>query len=139
MADGEEPESRTRGLSWRKTRWVAGTLIGAAALYAGTAVSVLGAWWFVFGTTSPGDQEKYAELQAKNVENFVESYRLMEDRTPESLVELCEGDDPLVRDCSRLRDPWDRPLVYETRGSDVHVWSRGPDGAAHTEDDIGRE
>ena len=37
---------------------------------------------------------------------------------------------------SLTRDPWRQPFLYETTGTSVRVYSRGPDGVTGTPDDI---
>ena len=71
-------------------------------------------------------------VEAMQVEQAIEMYRLSERACPPSLQALVDG-----KFVSQLPvDPWKRPYVIACEDDTVSVTSLGPDGKADTDDDV---
>lgn len=93
---------------------------------------------YVFGALNQAQSET-ARLGIKNLSNKVETYYLMSSpkELPDNLNELTEGQDPLIKDQSKLKDPWGNKYIYNKKGSqEFKIYSAGPDGSRGTEDDV---
>lgn len=79
----------------------------------------------------------------------IDTFRLELGRYPERLSELSEKptdeedakkwNGPYIRNTGSIKDPWGRPIEYQSPGKDSNMyrlWSVGPDGESGTDDDI---
>ena len=92
--------------------------------------------FFVFGTLNRA-QSKTAKMGINQLEQIVQTHYMLESQMPSNLNELTKGDDPLVKDESKLKDPWGKQYIYEhSGGTNFTIYSAGPDGQQGTEDDV---
>ncbi len=94
--------------------------------------------FYVFGTLNQA-KTKNAKLGIQKLNGIVQSYYLMQspNDVPDSLDDLTQGPNPLVKDQSKLNDPWGNKYIYNKNGSqDYEIYSAGPDGQQGTEDDV---
>lgn len=94
--------------------------------------------YYVFGTLNQA-KTKNARLGIQKLNGIVESYYLMNspNKLPESLDELTQGPNPLIKEKSKLNDPWGNRYIYEKKGNqNFEIYSVGPDGSQGTEDDV---
>jgi len=94
--------------------------------------------YYVFGTLNQAQSEN-ARLGIQKLNGIVQSYYLMNspNELPDNLDALTEGQNPLVKDKSKLNDPWGNKYIYEKKGNQNFViYSAGPDGANGTQDDV---
>jgi general secretion pathway protein G len=94
--------------------------------------------YYVFGTLNQA-KTKNAKLGIQKLNGIVQSYYLMQspNQLPDSLDELSQGPNPMVKDSSKLNDPWGNKYIYEKNGNqDYTIYSVGPDGQRGTKDDV---
>ncbi len=94
--------------------------------------------YYVFGTLNQA-KTKNAKLGIQKLNGIVQSYYLMQspNKLPDSLDALAEGANPMVKDKSKLNDPWGNKYIYEKNGNqDYMIYSIGPDGQRGTKDDV---
>jgi general secretion pathway protein G len=94
--------------------------------------------YYVFGTLNQA-KTKNAKLGIQKLNGIVQSYYLMQspNQLPDSLDELSQGPNPMVKDSSKLNDPWGNKYIYEKNGNqDYTIYSIGPDGQRGTKDDV---
>jgi len=96
------------------------------------------------GGCGGGSQADAAAAHVKDVKDALELFHIKYGRYPAAaeglglLLQPPQGKRPML---GRLPiDPWGQSLVYRapTPTSRFELYSRGPDGLAYTEDDIGR-
>jgi general secretion pathway protein G len=92
--------------------------------------------FFVFGTLNQA-QSKTARLGINQLDQIVQTHYMLNNKMPSNLEELTEGDDPLIKDESKLKDPWGNKYIYErSGGTNYKIFSAGPDGQRGTKDDV---
>lgn len=81
---------------------------------------------------------KDAEAEVNQMRGFIDTFRVMHNRLPQSLDELSEEVDGLGQITDEVpNDPWDNPYEYSGGNDGTFVlFSAGPDGSTGTEDDI---
>lgn len=87
---------------------------------------------YLFGALERGKQST-AKAQIKQLESQIESFRVQNQRAPESLQELLVPDQssglPYIKDPNAIIDPWGNPYQYEY--SDMMgptIWCQPPTG-----------
>ena len=99
----------------------------------------LGFVWFSMAANTGSNcvLVKEAPIEIGQLSQMVDSYYLASSprRYPSELSDLTEGPSPLTKEVPK--DPWGNSYVY-ARYSDTkyEIWSVGPDGINHTEDDV---
>lgn len=82
-------------------------------------------------------QIKEAKIETGNLSSMVEQYMLKgtPPKLPDTLEQLQEGRNPITKKVPQ--DPWGNDYIYRRLGKrQFEVFSKGPDGEAHTYDDI---
>lgn len=81
---------------------------------------------------------KDAEAEVNQLRGFIDTFRVMHNRLPDSLDELQEEVDGLGRITDTVpNDPWDNPYDYSKRTDGTFMlYSMGPDGQTGSQDDI---
>ncbi|MFB6375917.1 MAG: type II secretion system protein GspG [Bradymonadaceae bacterium] len=95
--------------------------------------------FYVFGTLNQA-QSKNARMGIEKLSQMCQTYSMMyssDSSVPDSLDQLTQGQNPLVKNKSELKDPWGNKYVYEKKGAQNYViYSAGPDGQPGTKDDV---
>jgi general secretion pathway protein G len=81
---------------------------------------------------------KDAEAEVNQIRGFIDTFRVMHNRLPESLEELERQIDGLGQITDTVpNDPWDNPYEYSKRNDGTYVlFSVGVDGQSGSDDDI---
>lgn len=131
-----------------RTRWTSLPLIafGACAVAFGVACeeaaespvrsgSINAGAGTAAGNYSPALRNTEVQTRFKTAADGIATYAALNGELPESLADLTKAG--IVGE-QLLRDPWDRPLMYEKTADGYRVWTTGPDGEDGTDDDIER-
>ena len=103
-----------------------------------------GGWWWWRGirarprpgkTRKPVKEEDKAARVVRQLTNYTYGVQ-SEHGTQPDLETLKEKLQRYPYEVRWPKDPWGAPYVYEVSGDDFAIFSMGPDGKAHTEDDI---
>ncbi len=82
-------------------------------------------------------KHKEATIEAGNLSSMVEQYMFKSTppELPKTLMELEQCSNPITKKVPQ--DPWGNDYIYRRLGKrQFEVFSKGPDGEAHTYDDI---
>lgn len=88
-----------------------------------------------------GEQAKVTATLAsmKVIKGAIQQYQLQTSMFPPALEALQAGRAPFIEPENKMLDGWKNPFVYGVPGHDGHpfdLYSKGPDGALGTPDDI---
>jgi len=78
-----------------------------------------------------------AEQGVAAIKEACATYYLQNKKMPDSIDDLCSGDEPILDSDKYIYDPWDNKYELEKKGKNrIVVKSAGEDGQMGTEDDI---
>jgi general secretion pathway protein G len=124
--------------SMRRNGFTLVELMAVMAVIAVLAAMVLG----ISGYASRKSDESKALADIETIKNLLEEYRVEKGVYPEEgnfKSVMKAADETFFYETDELKDPWGRDYVYDKHSKFlISVYSRGPDGADGSADDVGQ-